>query len=105
MKSFRAKVIPVSYTHLESLCIHKVPQTGAAEGADGLDHLRGQLHLLVDPVSYTHLEPVRRSGLRRRGGHELQADPAALLHRGEDPYQHLSLIHIFFLEKNFWHIL
>ena len=33
-------------------------------------------------------EPVRRSGLRRRGGHELQADPAALLHRGEDPYQH-----------------
>ena len=33
---------------LESLCIHKVPQTGAAEGADGLDHLRGQLHLLVD---------------------------------------------------------
>ena len=33
---------------LESLCIHKVSQTGAAEGADGLDHLRGQLHLLVD---------------------------------------------------------
>ena len=33
---------------LESLCIHKVPQTGAAEGSDGLDHLRGQLHLLVD---------------------------------------------------------
>ena len=25
---------------LESLCIHKVPQTGAAKGADGLDHLR-----------------------------------------------------------------
>ena len=33
---------------LESLCIHKVPQTGAAEGADGLDHLRSQFHLLVD---------------------------------------------------------
>ena len=26
----------------ESLCIHKVPQTGTAEGSDGLDHLRGQ---------------------------------------------------------------
>ena len=33
---------------LECLCIHKVPQTGTAEGADGLDHLRGQLHLLID---------------------------------------------------------
>ena len=32
----------------ESLCIHKVPQTGTAESSDGLDHLRGQLHLLVD---------------------------------------------------------
>ena len=31
---------------LESLCIHKVPQTGAAEGADGLDHLMGQTALL-----------------------------------------------------------
>ena len=27
--------------NLESLCIHKVPQTGTAEGSDGLDHLRG----------------------------------------------------------------
>ena len=27
--------------NLESLCVHKVTQTGAAEGADGLDHLRG----------------------------------------------------------------
>ena len=25
---------------LESLCIHKVPQTGTAESSDGLDHLR-----------------------------------------------------------------
>ena len=38
----------------ESLCIHKVPQTGTAEGADGLDHLRGQ------PVSYTHLDVYKR---------------------------------------------
>ena len=27
----------------ESLCIHKVPQTGTAESSDGLDHLRTQI--------------------------------------------------------------
>ena len=33
---------------LESLCVHKVPQTVATWASDLLDHLRGQLHLLVD---------------------------------------------------------
>ena len=49
---------------------------------------RHPLHDLLRLWSWRGHEPVRRSGLRRRGGHELQADPAALLHRGEDPYQH-----------------
>lgn len=34
--------------NFESLSFHEVPEAGRAEGSDGFDHFRGQLHFLVD---------------------------------------------------------
>ena len=34
--------------NFESLSFHEVPESGRAEGSDGFDHFRGQLHFLVD---------------------------------------------------------
>ena len=42
---------PVCARHesdFESLGFYEMPQTGRTEGSDGLNHFRGQFHLLVD---------------------------------------------------------
>ena len=74
------RVIGKDYTYIE----YNDSRTGEPYQSADTTHL----HDLLRFWPRRGHEPVRRSGIRRRGGHELQADLTALLHRGADPYPH-----------------